>query len=125
MVCIFAGHAYCTDGLNDTSASRYVKLRSVNIKDVRWTEGFWKDRFDCCRNSMIPNMQLLLEDPKTSHAYDNFLVAAGLKEGRHRGPKWHDGDFYKWLEAVAFVYAVTDDPKLDKLMDRIIEVRSL
>ena len=73
-------------GLIETSSSRHVKLRSVDIKDVKWTEGFWKDRFDCCRNSMIPNMQQLLEDPETSHAYDNFLVAAGLKEGRHRGP---------------------------------------
>jgi len=109
-------------GLTDTAKSRYVKLRSADIKDVQWTEGFWKDRFDCCRTSMIPNMQRLLEDPETSHAYDNFLVAAGLKEGKHRGPKWHDGDFYKWLESVAYVYAVTQDDKLDRLMDQIIEV---
>jgi len=71
---------------------------------------------------MIPNMWRLLEDPNISHAYDNLLIAAGLKQGRHRGPKWHDGDFYKWLEAAAFVYAVTQDRALDEQMDRIIEV---
>jgi DUF1680 family protein len=109
-------------GLTDTSASKHVKLRSVDIKDVRWTEGFWKNRFDLCRKVVIPNMQRLFEDPEVSHAYENFLIAAGRKEGRHRGPKWHDGDFYKWLEAVAFVYAVTGDEELDILMDRIIEV---
>jgi DUF1680 family protein len=71
---------------------------------------------------MIPNMWHLLEDPQISHAYDNFQVAAGLKQGRHRGPKWHDGDFYKWLEAAAFVYGITKDEQLDRQMDRIIDV---
>src|SRR3972149_6328910 len=108
-------------GLMDTSASPYVKLRSVGIGDVRWTKGFWADRFDVCHKVMIPNMWQLLKDSNISRAYDNFLVAAGMKEGRHRGPKWHDGDFYKWLEAVAFVYGVTQDKALDEQMDRIIE----
>jgi DUF1680 family protein len=71
---------------------------------------------------MIPNMWRLLEDPQISHAYDNFQVAAGLKQGRHRGPKWHDGDFYKWLEAAAFVYGITKDEKLNRQMDQIIDV---
>ncbi len=106
----------------DTPVSQYVKLRSLDINDVQWTEGFWAERFETCRSAMIPNMWRLLEDPKISHAYDNFLIAAGLKKGRHRGPKWHDGDFYKWLEAVAYVYGVTKDEELDQQMDRIIEV---
>jgi len=38
----------------------------VDIKDVRWTEGFWNDRFDWCREVVIPNMQRLLEDPEIS-----------------------------------------------------------
>src|SRR3972149_378303 len=109
-------------GLMDTSASPYVKLRSVGIGDVRWTKGFWADRFDVCHKVMIPNMWQLLKDSNISRAYDNFLVAAGMKEGRHRGPKWHDGDFYKWLEATAFVYGGTKDEKLNQLMDEIIDV---
>ena len=122
LIGLVAGGLCHAGALTDTSASRHVKLRSVDIKDVRWTEGFWKDRFDWCCAVVIPNMQRLLEDPEISHAYDNILVAAGLKDGRHRGPKWHDGDFYKWLEAVAYVYAVTGDDALNSLMDRIIEV---
>ena len=122
LVCIVTGR-FCFAGVSiDTSESRHVKLRSVDIKDVRWTGGFWNDRFDWCRKVVIPNMQRLLEDPEISHAYENFLIAAGQKTGSHRGPKWHDGDFYKWLEAVAFVHAVTRDEELDDLMDGIIEV---
>lgn len=109
-------------GITNTSKSPYVKLQSIDIDSVRWTDGFWADRFRWCQEIVIPNMWHLLQDPKVSHAYDNFLVAAGHKEGEHRGPKWHDGDFYKWLEATSFVYAAIQDEKLDRQMDRIIEV---
>ncbi|MHC4519734.1 MAG: aceric acid hydrolase [Planctomycetota bacterium] len=109
-------------GLTNTSGSPHVKLRSVDIDAVRWTDGFWADRFDTCHKVMIPNMWRLLEDPEVSHAFENFLVAAGVKHGRHRGSKWHDGDFYKWLEAASFVLAATQDEELDRRIDRIIDV---
>jgi len=109
-------------GITNTPKSPYVKLRSIDIGSIRWTDGFWADRLRWCDEIVIPNMWRLLQDPNISHAYDNFLVAAGLKDGKHRGPKWHDGDFYKWLEAASFVYAATKDEKLNRQMDRIIEV---
>jgi DUF1680 family protein len=111
-----------TRGITNTSSSPYAKLQSVDIDAVKWTNGFWAEQFERCRKVMIPNMQRLLEDPEISHAYDNFLIASGEKKGKHRGPKWSDGDFYKWLEAVASVYGVTKDENLDRTMDRIIEV---
>ncbi|MBN2593420.1 MAG: glycoside hydrolase family 127 protein, partial [Sedimentisphaerales bacterium] len=109
-------------GITNTSKSPYVKFRSIDIDSVQWTDGFWADRLKWCHEIVIPNMWRLLQDPNVSHAYDNFLVAAGLKEGRHKGPKWHDGDFYKWLEAASFVYAVTRNEELNRQMDRIIDV---
>jgi len=108
--------------LTDTSTSPHAKLGCTDINDVHWTEGLLAERFQVCHKAMIPNMWQILADPNISHAYENLLIAAGLKQGRHRGPKWHDGDFYKWLEAVAFVYGTTGDRDLDTLMDRIIEV---
>ncbi len=123
VVCLGGVHVHAAGrGLTDTSASPHVRLRSVDIGAVRWTDGFWAERFDWCRTVVIPNMWRLLEDPNISHAYENFLVAAGQKQGRHRGPEWHDGDFFKWLEAVAFVFATTHDEELDRQMDGIIEV---
>lgn len=123
IVCLGASYvAGAERGLTNTSASPYVKLRSVDIDAVRWTDGFWAERFKWCHKVAIPNMCRLLEDPQISHAFENFLVAAGVKQGMHRGPKWHDGDFYKWLEAAAFVYATTRDEELNRQMDQIIEV---
>ena len=109
-------------GITNTSASPCVKLRCVDIDAVQWTEGFWADKFEWCHRIVIPNMWRLLNDSQISHAFENFRVAAGIKQGRHRGPKWHDGDFYKWLESAAFTYVATQDEKLDRQMDQIIEV---
>lgn len=101
--------------------SPYRELHGVPANAVRWTQGFWADRFEVCHRVMIPNMWALLRDPEISHAYTNFRIAAGFEDGEHKGPKWHDGDLYKWLEAVAHVYSITRDDALDRLMDEVID----
>lgn len=108
--------------LTDTSASPYAKLRSAGLADVRWMRGFWHEQFERCHNVMIPNMWRLWKDPEISHVYSNFCIAAGEEEGSHAGPPFSDGDFYKWLEATAAVYAVTKDESLYQLMNEVIEL---
>ena len=56
------------------------------------------------------------------HAYNNFKIAAGLKEGEAKGMWWHDGDFYKWMESAMYVYANNKDQKIIEELDEIIEV---
>jgi DUF1680 family protein len=97
-------------------------LRGVGPADARWTVGFWADRFETCRAATVPAMGRLMEGTERSQFLHNFRVAAGLESGRHRGPPWNDGDFYKWLEAAAAVYAITKDPALDQRMDDAIGV---
>jgi uncharacterized protein len=109
-----------TNSLVNTSGSHYAKLRSTNLTDVTWTKGFWAEKFRVCKDSMVPGMWRIFNDPNIAHSYRNFEIAAGLEKGEHEGPPFHDGDFYKWLEGAAAVYAVTKDPRLDSLMDKII-----
>lgn len=120
-ICILVT-ATCLAGEATHEVSPHTKLKDAGFGHTRWTQGFWADRFQVCSDSMVPNMWRLLEDPEISHAYANFLAAAGKIEDRHRGPKWHDGDFYKWLEAAAYVYGITRDETLNRQMDEIIAV---
>jgi DUF1680 family protein len=106
--------------LVNTMKSPYARLSGVDIDNVKWTNGFWAERFAVCRDSMVTGMLGKYMDPDISHGYRNFEIAAGLRQGEHQGPPFHDGDFYKLFEGLAMVYAVTKDPKLDKLMDEII-----
>lgn len=108
--------------LTNTSKSSFAKLQSVNMGDVQWTNGFWAERFKVCKDSMVPNMWHLYTDPNISHAFENFKIAAGIATGDFKGPSFHDGDFYKTLEAVASMYAATKDKHLDTIMDNAIDV---
>jgi len=108
--------------LVNTSNSPYAKLHSINLSDVTWTKGFWADRFKVATETMVPNMWAIYNDPKISHAFKNFEIAAGLDTGSHSGPSFHDGDYYKTLEAVAVLYASTKNPKLNDMMDNAIAV---
>jgi DUF1680 family protein len=110
------------NSLTNTSKSSYAKLRSVDMGDVQWTNGFWAERFQVCKDSMVPNMWHLYTNAKISHAFKNFEIAAGLDTGAFKGPSFHDGDFYKTLEAVASMYAATKDKHLDEIMDKAIDV---
>ncbi|MDO3695289.1 glycoside hydrolase family 127 protein [Wenyingzhuangia sp. chi5] len=107
-------------GLVANAASPYSKLQSVNMQDVTWTSGFWKEQFDVEVENTLPYMWELYHNDSITHAYANFEIAAGLMKGKHDGPSFHDGDFYKILEGMAATYAVTKDKNLDKEMDKAI-----
>ncbi len=108
--------------LVNTQGSSYAKLTGVGISDVQWTKGFWAERFAVCRDAMLPQLWQTYTSKNICYSFQNFRVAAGLDTGRFRGPSFHDGDFYKTLEAVAAMYANTKDKKLEAWMDEAIDV---
>jgi uncharacterized protein len=110
------------NGLVNMQGSPHAKLTSVGMSDVQWTKGFWAERFAICKDSMVPHLWATYTSKDFCYSFQNFRVAAGLDTGRFRGPSFHDGDFYKTLEAVAALYASTKDKKLDAMMDEAIAV---
>ena len=98
---------------------KYAVMDEVPITSVKWTGGFWGERFNVFSHTSVQSMWATWQSDQ-GKGWNNFLVAAGEKKGEHHGPPFHDGDMYKWLEAVAAVYAVDHDPELDKIMDRFI-----
>lgn len=108
--------------LVNTSNSPYARQYPVGITDVHLTNGFWAERFEVCKNQMLPQLWQTYTSKDMCYSFQNFRVAAGLDTGRFRGPSFHDGDFYKTLEAVASMYAVTKDKKLEGWMNEAIDV---
>ena len=122
--------AMAQGGLTDMSHSQQAKMTNTPLGAVKWTGGFWADRFNMLSTTGIWSMWDTWNTPYEtmddmglhgSNGFRNFEVAAGTVKGKHHGPPFHDGDMYKWLEACATVYAITKDPKLDALMDQFIE----
>ena len=95
----------------------FSPVRALNV--TRWTGGFWGERFDVLSKTSLQSMWATWQT-KEGKGFNNFLIASGEMQGEHHGPPFHDGDMYKWLEAVAAVYAINKDPELEKIMDRFI-----
>ncbi len=110
-----------TSAVVDTSQSPFAKHQSVAFTEVRWTEGFWADRFAMIQEETLGHLYRLA---RKSGAIDNLEIAGGLKDGQYSGGgnNWMDAWVYKWIEAAAAVYAVTQDPHLDRQMDELIDI---
>ena len=119
-----AARPVSTPRLTDTSASPHVAVRSVGLNEATWTRGFWADRFATCRDAMLPHLWRVMGGTEPSQFFENMRIAAGDSKGRHRGPAWNDGDFYKWLEAASAVYGVTRNEAIDRRLDAVIDVIS-
>jgi uncharacterized protein len=118
----FAAPAGAAGPLVDTSSSPRATVHAVGLDEVRWTNGFWFDRFESLRTKMLPGMIRLMEGTEHSQYLENFRIAAGLVEGRPRGATFNDGDFYKLLEAASATLAVTNDAVLARHLENTIDV---
>ncbi len=102
--------AYVGQGENSLAV-----VKGVNMGDVEWTDGFWKDRFDLCLDNIVPAQWDYFMD----FTEDNFKIVSEKMKSKvgYRGTNWQDGDYYKWLEAQISVYSVTKDPELLKTIN--------
>ena len=110
------------EGPPGAPGSPHRALRPVGLDEAHWTSGFWAEKFELCHTAMIPSIERALLDPDNSEQLRNLRLAAGLEEGAHQGTDWSDGDCYKWLEAMAIMCAVTEDPTLEEKLDEWIAV---
>ena len=64
--------------ITDTSRSPYARLSAIPYKDVAWTGGLYKERFDTVAAVTVPHLQRMFEEKDISHVVENL----GLR--RHR-----------------------------------------
>jgi DUF1680 family protein len=122
LLVILATLALVAQPLAASERSPFAKIEPLALSEVRWTEGFFADRFELCRTQMVPSMAALMMGTNYSQFYRNFEIAAGLQTGRARGASFNDGDFFKFLEGASATLAVTNDATLQKTLDEIIAV---
>ena len=47
-----------------------------------------------------------LEEQENKAKLVYFRIASKIEEGKHEGTNWSDGDCYKWIEAMLYVYGI-------------------
>lgn len=102
--------------------SPYASITAPPLHSTHLEGGFWLTQVRLAHDVIIPNIHHLFQSDEISHCLANFRIAAGLQEGTHQGPPFADGDFYKWLEAASYSWAVTGDEKLKANIDAAIDL---
>lgn len=94
------------------------QLRAVSARDVRLTDPFWNARLDALRKRTLSE---LLGECEESGRTANFLIAAGLVEGRHQGGPGADADVYRVVQAAAAALLTKQDTDLLVRASAVVE----
>jgi DUF1680 family protein len=89
----------------------------VPFTAVEFTDGFWSRRIDVNRNVTLPHNFVECEN---TGRIDNFVFAAGLKQGKHTGYQFNDSDIYKVIEGASYSLLAHPDTDLVRTIDSII-----
>ena len=96
---------------------RDYPVTPVPFTAVRIDDAFWTPRLEVNRTVSIP---YAFEQCEETGRVDNFLIAAGEKEGKFLPPRWNDTDIYKGIEAASYAMSLHPDAEVDKYMDELI-----
>jgi hypothetical protein len=104
------------------ASSPNAQIQPAPAGAVKWTKGFWAQRLALAHDVAAPEVGKTLLNHSNGANIVNLRIAAGLEKGEFKGNNWSDGDVFKWLEAMAHLYAHTRDPQIDAQMDSLIQV---
>ncbi len=93
-------------------------IQPVSSAAVHFTDNFWAPRLETNRKVTIP---FAFKQCEETGRIDNFVIAAGLKEGKFCSQyPFDDSDVYKIIEGASYSLAQHPDPELDKYLDELI-----
>lgn len=91
-------------------------MQQVSFQNVKITDNFWKPRIEKSRTLGIRSVF-----EACSYSLDNFDIAAGKKEGEHKGTAASDSDVYKIIQGVAYALHHYPDRELEVFVDSLID----
>ncbi len=93
-------------------------MKTSQLKNVVFTNGFWKSVSEINRNATIPRCQQQCEETGRIDA-----IKLNWREGQPNRPHiFWDSDVAKWLEAAAYSLQTTPDQKLLQTIDNVIDL---
>ncbi|MFW5980519.1 MAG: glycoside hydrolase family 127 protein [Halanaerobiaceae bacterium] len=101
-------------------------FKNISGKKVDFKHGFWAEKLSLVNNKVIPYQYKALNDEipaaESSHAIENFRIAAGKSDDDFQGRVFQDSDVAKWLEAAGYSLAKKPNPDLEKKVDQVIDL---
>jgi DUF1680 family protein len=92
---------------------RPISMHSVIIKDA-----FWTPKLDTWSRVTARDV---LDKFEKGGAFRNFDRVAGVLDGKHEGPPWHDGLIYETMRGISDLLVFHPDKEIENRLDRYIE----
>jgi len=95
-------------------------INDINIQNVKLSDRFWRPKIQLIQNTTIDYAFKKCEE---EGRIENFLVAAGKKEGAYRGQMpFDDTDVYKTIEGASYSLVTKPNLKLERYIDSLIAI---
>jgi len=108
--------------LSIKKTSPHRQLSPVPMASVRWTKGFWANRFKNNSEVSLPHLWNRLAAPEGGHVLQNLRIAAGLDKGKFAGESWADEWMAKWIESAIVIQTYTGNKELERQIDEAIDL---
>ncbi len=93
-------------------------ITPVDFTHVQLQDGFWKSWVSTAVHHTIP---FSFEKCEETGRVDNFIFAAGIREGKFQGAfGFNDSDLYKIMEGAAYSLMLEEDPHLRAYLDTLV-----
>ncbi len=118
-ICLFltliVGFSACSE---QESPSHDYPIVPVDFNRVDIQKGFWYSRIKTASQVTIPYAFQKCEE---TGRVDNFIFAAGIREGKFRGRfGFDDSDVYKIIEGASYSLMLEPDPGMESYLDTLI-----
>lgn len=90
-------------------------------KNVRITEGFWKQQMDKIHHTTVWDVLNKFEHDHEAGIMRNFEWVVEGARGEHIGPPWYDGLICEVIRGISDIIATTYDEELDKKIEYYTE----
>jgi DUF1680 family protein len=104
-------------GGNPPVPRRDYPITPVPFTAVEFTDGFWSRRIGVNREVTLPHN---FAECETTGRIDNFVFAAGLKQGKYKGYQFNDSDIYKVIEGASYSLLSHPDAAVERTIDSIV-----
>jgi DUF1680 family protein len=101
-------------------------MNTIRLRNVTLLDGFWKSRMEMVANELIPYQWEALNDriigAASSHAIENFRIAAGEAMGKFQGIVFQDSDVAKWIEAASYSLVTRPASETEEKIDELVRL---
>jgi uncharacterized protein len=108
-----------SEALSGEPQGRDYPITPVSLTAVELSDGFWSRRLEVNRNVTLRHN---FKECESTGRIDNFVFAAGIKNGKYQGYPFNDSDVFKAIEGASYALLLRPDRSIEQYVDSVITI---